>query len=55
MKVVKFLQPVTLGTTYNPDEMAGFDDDVAKGLIEQKLAEEVKSKPAVEDKGTETK
>lgn len=39
---VKFLKPCQQGTLYNVDEVAGFEPEVEKRLIEQKFAEAVK-------------
>lgn len=39
---VKFLKPCQQGALYNEGEIAGFDSDVEKALIEQKFAEAVK-------------
>lgn len=43
---VKFLKPCQQGTLYNKDEVASFDADVEKRLIEQKFAEAVKAPAA---------
>lgn len=48
-KAVKFLKPTTIGTLYNVDDIAGFEPEVADGLIKQGLAE------AVGKKGTAAK
>lgn len=39
---VKFLRSCQQGTTYNKDEIAGFEPEVEKRLIEQKFAEAFK-------------
>jgi hypothetical protein len=39
---VKFLKPCQQGTLYNKDEIAGFDKETEKLLIDQKFAEAVK-------------
>lgn len=41
---VKFIQPCQQGTLYNVDEIAGFDKETEKRLIEQEFA--VAHKPA---------
>lgn len=41
---VKFLQPCQQGTLYSEDEIARFDDETEKRLIEQGFAEAVKAK-----------
>ncbi len=46
---VKFLKPCQQGTLYNVGEIAGFDAEIEKRLVEQKFAEVVKTdakKPA---------
>jgi hypothetical protein len=42
MKAIKFLSAATVGTIYNKDEIAGFEDSVADDLIAQGAAEEYK-------------
>lgn len=39
---VKFLRPCQQGTLYNKDEVAGFDKETEKLLVDQKFAEAVK-------------
>jgi len=43
MKTVKFLMPYTVGALYNEGEIAGFDEAIAKDLIEREIAEPVKA------------
>lgn len=43
---VKFTRPCQLGTLYNKDEVAGFDEATEKRLVEQKFAEPHKAKPS---------
>ncbi len=45
---VKFLKPAQVGTLYNKGEIAGFDAEIERQLIEAKVAIEVKSKAAKE-------
>jgi len=44
MKAVRFLVPYTIGTLYNPGEVAGFDAALADSLIKRGIAEPVKDK-----------
>jgi hypothetical protein len=44
MKAVRFLMPYTIGTLYNPGEIAGFETAVADSLIERGIAEPIKDK-----------
>lgn len=43
---VKFLKPCQQGTLYNEGEIAAFDKDTEKRLVDQKFAEAVKAEPA---------
>ncbi|MGY0794260.1 hypothetical protein ACW7BJ_33350 [Azospirillum argentinense] len=53
MKAVKFTAPATVGTLYNPGDVAGFDDDVADNLVAAKVAEPVEGKPEPKKAGGE--
>jgi hypothetical protein len=43
---VKFLRQCQQGTLYNKGEVASFDAETEKRLVDQKFAETVKAKPA---------
>lgn len=43
MKTVKFLMPYTVGALYNEGEVAGFDEAIAKDLIDREIAEPFKA------------
>lgn len=50
MPTVKFLMSYTIGALYNEGEIAGFDEDTAKDLIDRGIAEAVKTgKPDPKD------
>lgn len=53
MKVLKMLEPVTVGTVYGPGDVAGFEDAVADDLIARKLATPVAKGNPSADKGGE--
>lgn len=41
---VKFLKSTQVGTLYNEGEIAGFDADIEKKLVDSKVAEKVAEK-----------
>lgn len=45
---VKILKTTQMGTLYNPGELATFDDETEKRLIEQKFAEAYKPAKAAD-------